>query len=311
MKVFDAFADGTARIWLHKRVLLWLYLINLLFAAVLVVPFRRVVGELSKTDLADEFVAGFPLDTFIEFWYQQSSVLKSIGLSAVGLGVLYLVVHIFLTGGIVTALTVGHRVSLHRFVSDGARYFWRFLRLFVLLLVVIGMFVAAYSAGLNELIEDLQESAVTDRASFFWRVLSVAVLLIVISLVLMVFDYAKVRTVVDRRRSVFIATVLAFAFSVRRAWHAVPLFFLNLMILAALFGVYLIVENQFSNATVASMISLFVVQQLFILSRIWMKLSFFSTQLAYYNSVRESSLSPLESPAPTPSTLTDPIAETT
>jgi hypothetical protein len=96
----------------------------------------------------------------------------------------------------------------------------------------------------------------------------------------------------------FVATVMALAFSVRRFWRTIPLFFLNLLIVLAVFAVYLVVENQFSNATVVSMISLFVIQQLLILSRIWMRLSFFSTQLAYYRSVTEPL--PLSAPVDVP-----------
>ena len=309
MSIFDAFSTGTARIWLQKRVLLWLYVINLLFAAVIVAPYRQAFGDLNKTDLADQFVAGFPVDVAFEYLRQHSLAMKSLGVVALGLGVFYLLFNIFLTGGIVAALSVEHRVAFRRFFHDAARYFWRFLRLFVLLIVVVGALMAGYGAGLNPQIEKLQEAAVTDRAAFLWRVSSVAVLLIVMSLVLMVFDYAKVRTVVERRRSVFIATILAFAFSVRRFWQTIPLFFLNLLILCLLFGVYLVVRSQFSNATTVSLICLFVVQQLFVLSRIWMRLSFFSTQLAYYNSAHESS--PSELPAPSLSAPTDRVYETT
>ena len=304
MSVIDAFSRGTARIWLHKRLLLWLYALNLLFAAVLVFPFRQVVGELSKTDLADDFVSGFRVDSFLDFWLQHFEPLKALGYAAVGLGVLYLIVSIFLSGGIVAALTLERRVSLRRFLNDSARYFWRYLRLFVLLVVVVGLIVAGYTALVGDFVEDLQESATTDVASFLWRALSVIVVLVLVSLVIMVFDYAKIRTVVDRRRSMFVATVMALAFSVRRFWQTIPLFFLNLLIVCAVFAVYLVVENQFSNATTVSMISLFVIQQVLILSRIWMRLSFFSTQLAYYRSVTEPL--PLRAPLDVPPSPREP-----
>ncbi len=285
MSPWSAFKRGTERIWLHKRLILWLYLVNLAFAAVLIKPMRSVVEELSKTDLADDFVSGFQIDSFAHYWSHYSPALKSLVFSAVGLGGLYLIASIFLGGGIVAALAVERRVSLRRFFTDAGRYFGRFFRLFVLLIVVFGVLGAGYELLLADTIEDMREAATTGRASFLWKALGVAVVVICGSLALMVFDYAKIRLVADRRRSSFVAVAVALAFSVRRCWRTVPLFGLNVLAVVLLFTLYLLVENLFSNATLASMIGLFFVQQVFILSRIWMKLSFYSTQMAYYQSI--------------------------
>ena len=55
-----------------------------------------------------------------------------------------------------------------------------------------------------------------------------------------------------------------------------------MVIVISLFATYLMVGDRCSNATTESMLGLFAVQQAFILSRIWMKLSFHSSQLACY-----------------------------
>ncbi len=282
MSVLSAFKSGTARIWLHKRLVLWLYLLNLVFAAVLIFPLRKIVSQISKSDLADGFVNGFPLATGLEFWSQHSLEFKSLGLVAAGLGVIYLLVNIFLTGGIVAALAVERRISFRRFLNDSTRYFGRYFRLFILLGIVLGLAGAGYNTWLADFVFDLTKEATTGRASILWRGLFVGGLFVFLAFTLMVFDYAKIRTVVERRRSMFLATLFALGFSLRRLWRTVPLFCLNLVIVGILFALYLLVESQFSNATVVSAVSLFVVQQIFIVGRIWMRLSFFSTQLAYY-----------------------------
>jgi len=295
MSPWIAFKDGTARIWFHKRLIVWLYLANLVFAAVLLFPLRKLVSEISRTDLADEFVSGFQIDLFVDFWAQHSSALKSLAFSAVGLGILYLIINIFLTGGIVASLAAERQVSLRRFFYSASRYFWRYLRLFVLLAVVVGLVLAGYNLWLDGLVDNLRKDSTTDVASFLWRALAVTLVLVFVSLIMMVFDYAKIRTVVDGRRSVIFATCVAFGFSFRRFLRTVTLFYFNLVIVGILFAIYLIVENQFSNATIGSMVSLFVVQQIFIVSRIWMRLSFFATQMAFYCAATEV----LPSPSPT------------
>ena len=55
--------------------------------------------------------------------------------------------------------------------------------------------------------------------------------------------------------------------------------------MAAITGLFLLVGNQFDGATWGSVIGLFVVQQVFIVCRIGMKLSFFGSQLAMYESL--------------------------
>jgi hypothetical protein len=186
----------------------------------------------------------------------------------------------------VAALAVDRRVSLRRFLNDAARYFGRYVRLFVLLVVVAGLAGAGYQFSLAETFEGLRENATTGRTAFLWRALGIVIMAAILAFVLMVFDYAKIRTVLDRRRSMFLAVISGLVFSLWRCWRTVPLFCLNLLIVGVLFAIYLVIEAQFSSATISSIIGLFVAQQVFILSRIWMRLSFFSTQLAYYQSTR-------------------------
>ena len=153
--------------------------------------------------------------------------------------------------------------------------------------------------------EDLAEAATTDRDAFLLEVLGVAILLFVVSLIVMVFDYARVRTVIDRRRSMIVSAVSGLSFSFRRFGRCFRLFYLNLLLVAALTGLFLLVGNQFSNATWGSIIGLFVVQQVFIVCRIGMKLSFFASQLAMYESLvdRKAEEASGASPSPTPAAM--------
>lgn len=282
-----ALGHGIARIGLHRRLLVWLYAVNILFAAVLVYPFRRLVAEISKTDLADAFVAGFDWGSFMDFWRQESARFNSLWYSALVLGLLYVVFNTFLAGGIVATLTAQHRVSFRRFVTGAGSFFGRYVRLFVLqTLALIGVFLA-YKFGIVRVTDKLEGIATTDRAAFLWWVAGIAVAVLLGSFVLMVFDYAKVRAVVDRRRGMIRAAAGAFTFAVRRLRRTVTLFWINVFLLAAIFGLYLAVEDRFSNATTASMWGLFAVQQLFVVCRIWMKLSFFASQLVLYQSHAE------------------------
>lgn len=302
-----ALARGVQRIWMHKRILLWLYLINIAFASVLIFPFRRLLDKVSKTDLADEFLEGFSTDAFVDIGMRFGSELKSLGLAAIGLGALYLLLNVFLAGGIVATLALDHRVSLHRFLAGASRFFSRYLRLFFVFCVTLGAVLAGFKFSIEPYFEDLAEAATTDRDAFLLKALGVVILLFVVSLAAMVFDYAKVRTVIDRRRSMIVSAVSGLSFSFRRFWRCFRLFYMNLLLVAALTGVFLLVGNQFSNATWGSILGLFVVQQVFIVCRIGMKLSFFASQLAMYESLAGPKAEEHSGASPTPAATFRPL----
>ncbi len=283
---FSALKQGASKIWFQKKMLLWLYLLNLLFAGAMVYPLRAVMTELSHTDLSEDFVSGFRIDSFMLYWSDYSSAFKSLFAVAVGMGVLYMIFNIFIAGGMVAALSVDRRVTLRRFFSDSSRYFWRFCGLFIFMAVVMGLVAMGYDMLLADTIDDLQKEATTDRTSSLWQGLGVAIVASGCAFVLMVFDYARICMIAQRRRNCFAITLSAFAFSLKKCWRTIPLFGFNLLIVVLLFAVYLLIENLFSNEALASMIGLFVFQQLFILSRIWMRFSFYSSQMAYYQSIR-------------------------
>ena len=305
MSPWSALRIGLARVALHKRLVLWLYLCNVAFAGVLLFPFRNVIGEIGKSDLSDDFVSGFSLDSFIDFLNRHALSFKTLGYAALGLGVVYLLLSIFLTAGIVAALACDQRVSMRRFLTGAGRTFGRFVRLFVFFLLVMGLLGAAYSFGLAPRIDAWREAATTDRSAFLRQALGVVLLIVAGSLTMMVFDYAKIRAVVDRRRGMFRTLLAAFAFCLRRSLQVVPLFYLNVLMVGVLFGAYLLLEGFFSNATTLSLWSLFVLQQLFVVGRVVAKLSFFSSQLSYYRGVGvpADSLSvpvPIAEPEPMP-----------
>ncbi|MFQ5491713.1 MAG: hypothetical protein ACE5GE_13425 [Phycisphaerae bacterium] len=296
LSVWQAFREGNGRVSRRKRLWLGLYALNLLFAAVIIYPFRTLVSRLAKTDLANDFISGFQFDAFIDFWNRNTYEFHALGYLALGLGGLYLLMHVFLSGGIVATLADDRRLTSRRFFNRCGRFFWRFVRLFLLFLIVLAAIGAAYKFGLQEWIDDHKNNATTGREAILWRALGLGILGLALTLVLIVFDYARIRTVIDGRRSMIRAVWASGLFCLRRMFSTGPLFGLNLLIVGALFAIYLLFENLFSNASNTSMIGLFVVQQVLVLGRIWMKLSFFATQTAYYQSANP--LAPIE-PDPT------------
>lgn len=284
MTPFQAFMRGFGRIRRHKRLLLWLYLLNVIFAAVLVVPFRGVVEEVAKTDLAEGFVAGFSLDAYIDVHNGYADTLKSVGMAALTLGGLYVLAIVFITGGVVASLASEERATLHKLIAASGEYFLRYLRLFVFLFIAIGSLVAVHQVVIADAVDNWYDGATTGRAAAIIRGADIVVLVFIASLILMVFDYAKIKLVLENRRSAFLAACSALRFAFEHPLRTTMLFYINVVVVGVAGAIYLVVENQFTNATMVSVLGLLAVQQVLVVVRTLMRLSFYASQMTFYQS---------------------------
>ncbi len=99
----------------------------------------------------------------------------------------------------------------------------------------------------------------------------------------MVFDYAKVRAVVEDRRSMLSALGAALGFIRRNAAAAIALFAANFALFVAVIGLYALVAPGAGGAG-ASMWIGFAIGQLYILGRLWVKLVFWASETALFQS---------------------------
>jgi len=98
-----------------------------------------------------------------------------------------------------------------------------------------------------------------------------------------VFDYAKVRAVVEDRRSMLSAIAEAIGFIGRNAAPAASMFLANFGLFAIVVGLYAIVAPG-AGRTGASMWLGFAVGQLYVVARLWVKLVFWASETALFQS---------------------------
>ena len=120
----------------------------------------------------------------------------------------YMLAWIFLSGGIVDRLARQRSTCLRIFGACGV-FFWRFLRLAIVAGVVWFLFSMSILAA-RGCLQRLTRSRV-ERNAFFWLALYAAFGACVIAANL-VFDYARIRLVVEDRRSALGAIRAALAF---------------------------------------------------------------------------------------------------
>ncbi len=274
MKIINALKYGFKLTSLNIKLWSLLYLINLLFAGLVVVPLLSYLGDkLEFTKATDRLIGGFDFTLVNDFLNQYPEFLGLVTTQTVVVGILFILLYIFLTGGILTRLK-NIETDLHRFENFWAgcgKYFWRLLRLsfyFILIhLAVAGLFFAFFNWSVKGGLDYFtSEAAIFFRAEvslFFYGIFAL--------FFFMVHDYAKVLVVMNNRRLVFQDFWGAFKFGIKNIKITFGLYLL-LFGLFALTSVLYGVADSFIHRMGIPSLCLFLTGQVYVLLQIGFKL---------------------------------------
>ncbi len=190
---------------------------------------------------------------------------------------------IFLMGGVLDRLARDRRTGSYGFFSACGMYFFRFLRLGA----VAGVVYYVLFAGLHDWLFDGLFQAMTrdltvERTALFYRVLLYLAFATVLVLVNVYFDYAKIRMVVEDRRSVVGALAASARFVGRNPGAVFGLYLLDTLVFLTVVALYALVAPGAAGG-VAAWVG-FLVGQVYIVLRVCVRLLFGATQIALFQS---------------------------
>jgi hypothetical protein len=195
-----------------------------------------------------------------------------------GAAVAFAIVWMFLSGGIIDRFARGRPVRTAAFFAACGVYFWRFLRL----AIIVGAAYWALFAWLHpylfgSLWNQLTRNESSEATAAAIRVALYVVFALALALVSIVSDYAKVRAVVEDRRSMIGALGASIRFLRRRPLRALGLYLLSA--LAAL----IIIRLWYSAAPEAweSIGWAFLTTQVYMLARVWAKLAWIAAEVVF------------------------------
>ena len=194
----------------------------------------------------------------------------------------YLLVWVFLSGGILDRYARQRRTRAHGFFAACGVFFWRFLRLGLVAGVVYWtLFVYIHRWLLDDAYERLIVDVPEERVAVLWRFGLYAVFGAALMLVNIAIDYAKVRLVVEDRRSAIGALSAALGFLGRHPGHAFGLYALNGLAFLVVVAVWSLVAPGAGGAGLSMWVGL-AVTQLYLLARLVLKLQFIASQTALF-----------------------------
>lgn len=285
MGVFKAIIAGVGTTVRKARILVILYAVNLVFAAVAAFPLLALV----RADLGPSFLGSTvrPLDPMWlgEAVLEHQEALPAIAGGLAVFGMFYLAFHVFLYGGIVSRLLDREGpATLPAFAGDCGRYVWRFTRLFAIALVFYVLTLGVVMGLVSALFRPLAETAVTEWLPLILSNLHLLIALLLLSIVHMVVDYARIAVVADAERKVLKALRHALTFLKKRFWRAWSIYLL--IVLGTVGGtvVFYAVLGLLVGPGVARLLAGLVWMQAYVIFRIWIRTVFVAAQSEFYRS---------------------------
>ncbi len=306
MTVWQAFREGVRRVKGAPAVLAGMVAVTLLVALPLSMALRGMIETHLGDSLYGEAAAdGVPYDWWQEFSAQASGLGTTFVPSIIGFGAVldnlaglldnlplastiagataaWMVVWSFLSGGVLDRLARARPTRAPAFFGACGAYFWRLARLGVLAgAVYYLLFAYVHPLLFDDLYGWVTRDLTAERAAFLVRLAGYLVFGLVLVLASLVFDYARIRIVVEDRRSAIGALAASGRFVRRRAGPALALYLLNgaAFVLAVL--LYAALVPGAPRAGVAAWLVL-AIGQLYIVVRHYLKLVFYASQTSYF-----------------------------
>jgi hypothetical protein len=300
--------EGARRVRNAPAILVSLWALTILLALPLGLVLRELIQDHLGPSLAAEAAAeGVNYDWWNEFLHQATGLGSTFVPSIIGFAAplrnlsdladnmplagtvtsmvtAWIVLWVFLSGGITDRYARGRTVHTPGFFAACGVFFFRFLRLGAMAAVAYGLlfgylhgwlFDGAYASLTRD--TSVEKQAFLVRAAFY---LLFAALLAAVNLV---FDYARIRAVVEDRRSMIGALVAGARFVARNSGATVGLYLCNTAVFAAILIVYRFVSPG-ADWSGAAVWFAFAIVQIYVLARLWAKLVFLASQTALFQS---------------------------
>jgi hypothetical protein len=119
-----------------------------------------------------------------------------------GFALLFFVIVLFLTGGILEAYRSGRKLTTREFFEACGSYFWRFVRLLVMMLIVL-IPPMMLVKPLSDKASPMLLAASQEKTAFWMLVLGMGAIGLVLMCIRLWFDMAQVRAVVEEETGMF------------------------------------------------------------------------------------------------------------
>jgi hypothetical protein len=308
MNALSAWIDGMRRVGRAPAILLGMWIVTIAVSLPLALVLRGMFAQHLGASLAGQRAAeGVDYDWMQEFSDQATGIGVTFKPTIIGFGAaldnlsafvdnstrplviagaatVYIVVWLFLAGGILDRYARERPIRAHGFFAACGTFFFRFLRLAIVQWIVYAILFGFVHRWLfDRWYPILTQDVTVERTAFFIRGALYLAFGSVLAGFNLLFDYAKVRAVVEDRHSMIGSLAGAVRFIKRNAAAAIGLYALGFLLFLAVLAMYAVVAPGAGGAGVMMWLG-FAIGQLYILARLWTKLAFWASETALFQS---------------------------
>ena len=295
MKIWKSFLSGiklaALRRHLKMALVLWgfNFILGLVFYFLAADFFSRALGN---SALAEGLQRKMDFNVIFELVAHHAEGLRTLREAALLLMALFFLVSVFLNGGILHIFTaagrepgfMGERGRLAPDFFQGAgKYFGRFCRLCLYSLLLWVTFIFLFLI-ISEILGSLYTGGTNERLMVLIFIIEAAIALFFWFFIKMILDYTQIKIVLEDSRFVFRSFLQMIAWVLSHLGKTLGLYYLLLLLgLAWMLGEWGW-EAVIPMSSPALMIIFFLVGQIFIAGRCWLRMAVLAGQLDLYSS---------------------------
>jgi hypothetical protein len=309
MKVFINFFKGFKNTGKSTRMIILLLVINFAFSLILAVPMYHSLKDSFGNSLVGERMA----EEFDYLWWEEfrddaQGLEETFAPSIIGkgailnnlegliqlrildlppviliFGLLYIILHTFLAGGILSFFRKGDSKFSSRDFFHGAGY--HFFRFFFLMLLSWAFFLIigqGVKGGLDSILNGIKDTAFSEVTPFYLGLAFSAVVFFLFLFIQMVFDYGRIKIVLEDSPNVLASAASAFGFVFRHLGSTLGLFYLLFLVQIIFTLIYILIQGIIPESSFLGVAMAFLFQQIFIFGLIWIRCWLYSSQMELY-----------------------------
>jgi hypothetical protein len=202
--------EGARRVWRHQRILWWFFVVNFALAAFGTVAVDKALGRVADHSLySRRLYQGFDLSAFSELAENPEVALWSKFSGSLLFAVVFFVIALFLIGGILETYRTDRKPATGDFFHACGTFFWRWVRLLILLMIVL-VPIAVLGSAITSWAGVLSNDAPQEKLGFWVQVAGLLLVTVLMMTVRLWFDMAEVHAVAEDERSMLKAAARAF-----------------------------------------------------------------------------------------------------
>ena len=309
MKVIINFLKGLKTTSRATRMIIFLLVINLAFSMILAVPmFHSLKNSFGSSLVGERMAEGFDYLWWEEYRDDAQGLEQTFSPSIIGkgailnnlegliqvrvfdlppivlvFGLLYVILHTFLAGGILSTLKKPNlHFSMKKFFSGAGSQFFRFMLLMFfswIFFLIIGQVV---KGGFDSILESIRDTAFSEVTPFYFGLIFSAIVLFLFLFIQMVFDYGRIKVVLEDSSNVLKSAAGAFGFVLRHLGSTLGLFFLLFLVQIIFTLIFILIQGIIPQSSFMGVVMAFFCQQIFIFGLIWIRCWLYSSQMELY-----------------------------